>query len=263
LASHRVKQEQVMSTRTSAGRIPAGARLGVVLLLVLAVATAVLAAPSVAAAEGRHGNRHGNNGGSGGSPGGASGGADASSDPNGAADSAESAGGSATVTTGLNLRAGPSTDSDVLTVMPAGSTVGIGGDPENGFYPVSFDGIAGYAYGDYLDFGGGSAAAPSDGGGGATADADAGESDIVAIIYAAADAYGQSREDMLRVATCESGLDPNNVTPPYDASGLFQFLPSTWATTPYADQDIFDPVANANAAAWMWSVGRRNEWVCQ
>jgi len=87
--------------------------------------------------------------------------------------------------------------------------------------------------------------------------------EIIAIIYAAADAYGQSRVDMLRVATCESNLDPYNVTPPYSASGLFQFLPGTWATTPYKDQSIFDPVANANAAAWMWSVGRRNEWVCK
>jgi soluble lytic murein transglycosylase-like protein len=68
---------------------------------------------------------------------------------------------------------------------------------------------------------------------------------------------------MLRVAQCESGLDPNQVTPPYEASGLFQFLPGTWASTPFAAQNIFDPVANANAAAWMWSVGRRNEWVCQ
>jgi hypothetical protein len=40
-------------------------------------------------------------------------------------------------------------------------------------------------------------------------------------------------------------------------------MPGTWATTPYADQDIFDATANANAAAWMWSVGRRNEWTCQ
>jgi len=35
-----------------------------------------------------------------------------------------------------------------------------------------------------------------------------------------------------------------------------------WATTPWAGDNIYDPVANANAAAWMWSVGRRGEWVC-
>jgi soluble lytic murein transglycosylase-like protein len=65
------------------------------------------------------------------------------------------------------------------------------------------------------------------------------------------------------VARCESVLDPGAVNSSSNASGLFQFLPSTWATTPYADQDIFDPVANAQAAGWMWENGRRNEWVCQ
>ncbi len=89
------------------------------------------------------------------------------------------------------------------------------------------------------------------------------DDEIIQIIYAAADQYGQPREDMLRVARCESVLDPNAVNPSSNASGLFQFLPSTWQTTPYADQDIFDPVANAEAAAWMWSEGRRGEWTCQ
>jgi hypothetical protein len=87
--------------------------------------------------------------------------------------------------------------------------------------------------------------------------------EMVAIIYAAADAYGQSRTDMLRVAACESNLDPYAFNEEGDSYGLFQFIPSTWGTTPYADQGIFDPWANANAAAWMWSVGRRGEWVCQ
>jgi hypothetical protein len=167
----------------------------------------------------------------------------------------------ATTTADLNLRAGPGTGYAVLDVMPAGSAVAVTGDPTNGFYPVAYDGTDGYASGAYLDLGaGGPADTPSQtsGGGGGWS-----ESDLIAIIYAAADRYGQSRADMLRVARCESGLDPTEVTPPHDASGLFQFLPSTWATTPYADQDVFDPVANANAAGWMWSVGRRGEWACQ
>ena len=29
--------------------------------------------------------------------------------------------------------------------------------------------------------------------------------------------------------------------------GLFQFMPGTWLTTPFKNQNIFDPVANANA----------------
>jgi uncharacterized protein YraI len=185
---------------------------------------------------------------------GAGGGGSGSDSGSGSGDNIPGGGavGSATTTSSLNLRANSSTSARVITVMPSGASVSILGDPENGFYPISYNGSNGWASGDYLSFGGGS----SDGGGG-------GGGDIVSIIYAAADAYGQSRDDMLRVAQCESGLDPNQVTPPYEASGLFQFLPGTWASTPFAAQNIFDPVANANAAAWMWSVGRRNEWVCQ
>ena len=156
-------------------------------------------------------------------------------------------------TDALNLRTGPGTGYGVVTVMYSGAGLEIMGDPQAGFYPIRYNGTKGWASGDYIGIGT-AAPAPTPGNG---------NSDIVSIIYAAADRYGQPREDMLRVAKCESVLDPNAVNPYSNASGLFQFLPGTWATTPYADQDIFDPVANANAAGWMWSVGRRNEWVCQ
>lgn len=47
------------------------------------------------------------------------------------------------------------------------------------------------------------------------------------------------------------------------ASGLFQFLPSTWRTTPQgrAGLSVFDPVAARNAARWMLEQGRAREWV--
>lgn len=157
-------------------------------------------------------------------------------------------------TDALNLRKGPSTSHSVITVMYNGAGVEIMGEPQGGFYPLRYNGTKGWASGDYLGFGS-TPSTPAPGG--------SGETDILAIINAAADRYGQPREDMLRVARCESVLDPKAVNPYSNASGLFQFLPGTWATTPYADQDIFDPVANANAAGWMWSVGRRNEWTCQ
>jgi soluble lytic murein transglycosylase-like protein len=86
---------------------------------------------------------------------------------------------------------------------------------------------------------------------------------LIAIIYDAADRYGQPREDMLRVARCESDLVPTAVNGPGGSYGLFQFKPPTWLGTPFAEYDIFDPRANANAAAWMWAQGRRREWVCQ
>lgn len=85
---------------------------------------------------------------------------------------------------------------------------------------------------------------------------------ITTIITNAAVRYGQSPSAMIAVAQCESSFNPNAVNPSSGASGLFQFLPSTWRTTPYANSNIFDPYASANAAGWMWSVGRRGEWAC-
>jgi uncharacterized protein YraI len=207
--------------------------------------------------------------------------------------------GSASVIDGnLNLRSGPGLDYGVVSVLPDAAVVDLMGEARNGFQPVSFDGVTGWASAEWLQTGGEEPTQPPaeepepteppaeepepteppaeepapteppaeepeptdppvDGSDGYT------EDEIIGIIYAAADQYGQSREDMLRVARCESVLDPSAVNASSNASGLFQFLPSTWATTPYADQDIFDPVANAEAAAWMWENGRRNEWVCQ
>jgi uncharacterized protein YraI len=89
------------------------------------------------------------------------------------------------------------------------------------------------------------------------------EQEIIAIIHEAAAAYGQSPEAMVRVARCESSLNPRAVDSSGSYHGLFQFVPSTFAGTPYGGQDIYDPWANAHAAAWMWSEGRKYEWVCQ
>lgn len=166
--------------------------------------------------------------------------------------------GSRTVTTGLNLRTGPGTDYGVIRVMPTGATVEVMGDASAGYLPVRYQGTKGWASGDYLSTGGGSTAGGNNGG-----ESGNGSDDIVGIIYAAADRYGQPREDMLRVARCESNLNPRARNAASSASGLFQFIPSTWASTPYANYDIFDPWASANAAGWMWANGRRNEWSCQ
>lgn len=67
--------------------------------------------------------------------------------------------------------------------------------------------------------------------------------------------------DALRVAYCESSYDPN--TEYLGHYGLFQFLRSTWNTTPYRNRNIYSPKWNSLAAMWMWSVGRRGEWACQ
>jgi soluble lytic murein transglycosylase-like protein len=86
---------------------------------------------------------------------------------------------------------------------------------------------------------------------------------ILRYIRRAAKKYNQSKKAMERVARCESNLDPCAVNKKGPYYGLFQFLKSTWKSTPYGNEDIFDPKAQALAAAWMWKKGRKNEWACQ
>jgi hypothetical protein len=78
-------------------------------------------------------------------------------------------------------------------------------------------------------------------------------------------AYGASCTTMWRRARCESGGSPsprarNSAS---GAAGLFQFLPSTWESTPYARFSVWSPYANALAAGWMETHGRGGEWVCR
>jgi hypothetical protein len=66
----------------------------------------------------------------------------------------------------------------------------------------------------------------------------------------------------LRVAMCESGYNPRAYNPAGPYYGLFQFLMSTFNATPFKGQDIYDPVANAGAAAWKYSQGGASAWGC-
>lgn len=67
----------------------------------------------------------------------------------------------------------------------------------------------------------------------------------------------------MNVAWCESRYHPNSVNSSSGASGLFQFLPSTWAFSPYASYSPFDPKYNALAAAWLYHRDGPSQWVCQ
>jgi hypothetical protein len=89
------------------------------------------------------------------------------------------------------------------------------------------------------------------------------EDEILRHIAEAATEYGQSERAMVRVARCESTLNPCALNSDGPYYGLYQFLKSTWQSTPYGDRDIFDPQAQALAAGWMWQQGRKNEWVCK
>jgi soluble lytic murein transglycosylase-like protein len=67
----------------------------------------------------------------------------------------------------------------------------------------------------------------------------------------------------LRVAQCESNYNPYAVNRSSGASGLFQFLPSTWASLPQHNQSVFDPTANAQAAEVLYSRSGPNQWSCK
>lgn len=83
----------------------------------------------------------------------------------------------------------------------------------------------------------------------------------------AAIAYGVDDGTLSRKASCEStgghGYNPHAKSTRSTAAGLFQFLDTTWASTPYARFSPYNPLAAALAAAWMHANHRGGEWVCQ
>lgn len=81
-------------------------------------------------------------------------------------------------------------------------------------------------------------------------------------IRRAAAHYGQSATTGYRMAYCESRFNWRAYNPS-GASGLFQFMPGTWGTTPYGHRSIWNPRYQALAWGWMLAQGRRGEWVCQ
>jgi hypothetical protein len=91
--------------------------------------------------------------------------------------------------------------------------------------------------------------------------------EIAAIIREAAAKYGADEEQLLRVAYCESRYDPLAFNGILGASGLFQIIPGTWransAWAGYGGASVWDPVANANVAAWMFSRGESRQWACK
>jgi len=91
--------------------------------------------------------------------------------------------------------------------------------------------------------------------------------DIESLIRAAAATWGADPNQLLRVAWCESRYNPYAVNARSGAAGLFQFMPATWAANSvragYAGASAFDPVANANTAAFMFRNGQAWQWSCK
>lgn len=68
-----------------------------------------------------------------------------------------------------------------------------------------------------------------------------------------------------RVSWCESRWRPDAYNRWSGASGLYQFLPSTWAATPQGRAGLspFDAYANAGAAAWLYRTYGPSQWSCR
>lgn len=90
------------------------------------------------------------------------------------------------------------------------------------------------------------------------------------IVRQAARTYGLDEENFVSIAMCESTMRPDAVNYDYyengHPSGLFQHISGYWparaAKYGYAGASVFDPVANANVTAAMWSEGFSYLWEC-
>ncbi len=91
-----------------------------------------------------------------------------------------------------------------------------------------------------------------------------GRGNVVACIDRAANLYRVDKWMLRRKASCESHMSPGAYNPS-GAMGLFQFMGSTWASTPYGKRgkSVWHPKWASLGAAWMHRVGRGGEWVCQ
>ncbi len=88
--------------------------------------------------------------------------------------------------------------------------------------------------------------------------------DALYAIRLASATYGVSYTDMLRIAQCESHLNPYAKNRSSTASGLFQWLDSSWAAQGISGFSVWDPVANAMAAARARvRDGSWRQWVCR
>lgn len=84
--------------------------------------------------------------------------------------------------------------------------------------------------------------------------------DIQEIITHWANVYGVSPSLLLEVAACESGFNLQAYNPS-GATGLFQFMPSTFAS--HGGINIYDANDQAMVAAKMFSEGESGQWACK
>jgi len=83
---------------------------------------------------------------------------------------------------------------------------------------------------------------------------------VRSIIVAAAARHGVAASWLLRVAMCESGLNPGAYNAFSGASGLFQFMPSTFYGN--GGRDLWSAYQQADIAATMFAAGESSAWAC-
>ena len=103
-----------------------------------------------------------------------------------------------------------------------------------------------------------------------TKTASAASGSVEQIIIDAANRYGIDPNHALRIARCESGMNPSAVNRGYyengNPSGLYQhisgYYPARAAKYGYST-NVFDAYSNANVTMAMWRDGQANLWECR
>jgi len=77
--------------------------------------------------------------------------------------------------------------------------------------------------------------------------------------------FGRYASGAIRIATCESGLNPAATNPYSGAAGLFQIMPGTWRGTSQAGASPYNARANTIAAhdIFVRDGDSWREWTCQ
>jgi hypothetical protein len=89
---------------------------------------------------------------------------------------------------------------------------------------------------------------------------DARENVSKCFIKRAARHYKQSRDEALYIAHRESRYDYKQTNSSSGAAGLYQFMPTTWANTPYGRKSPYNPRWASLGAMWMWAHGYESHW---